>query len=234
NLQIKNGNENDKFYWIYYASNGYVYFNNGSYDGCDCKRYGNYVEFKIPFGTVMNIYPGTPLSSVRVSIQDSANDWINVGELTGSYNVTDTFYVYSAERSVYLNENDTFTINSECSLENASYEWYKNNEIIENAVNKSYTIENASTENIGTYSVKITSENGTERIVDICNIIDVFDTKLIGDVNSDGAVNSADAVMLQKWLVRSGEITDINAADVCSDAKINVFDLCALKHMINE
>ena len=53
-----------------------------------------------------------------------------------------------------------------------------------------------------------------------------------GDTNSDGIVNTADAVMLQKWLVRSGEITDINAADVCSDAKINVFDLCALKHMI--
>ncbi|MBQ3565647.1 MAG: leucine-rich repeat protein [Oscillospiraceae bacterium] len=53
-----------------------------------------------------------------------------------------------------------------------------------------------------------------------------------GDTNSDGIVNTADAVMLQKWLVRSDEITDINAADVCSDAKINVFDLCALKHMI--
>ncbi len=231
NLQIKNGNENDKFYWIYYASNGYVYFNNGSYDGCECKRFGNYVEFKIPFGTVMNIYPNTFLSSVRVSIQDSANDWINVGELTGSYNVTDTFYVYSTSRSVYLKENDTFTINTECSLENASYEWCKNNEIIENAVSKSYTIENASSEDIATYSVKITSQSGIERIIDICNVIDVFDTELIGDVNSDGVVNTADAVMLQKWLVGAGEITDIDVADICKDNKINVFDLCALKHI---
>ena len=46
NLQIKNGDENNKFYWIYYASNGFVYFNNGSYDGCECKRSGNYVEYR--------------------------------------------------------------------------------------------------------------------------------------------------------------------------------------------
>ncbi len=56
---------------------------------------------------------------------------------------------------------------------------------------------------------------------------------LTGDVNSDGIVNTADAVMLQKWLVRSGEITDINAADICCDKKINVFDLCALKRILN-
>ena len=33
NLRVENA-ETDRAYWIYFASNGYVYFNNGSHDGC--------------------------------------------------------------------------------------------------------------------------------------------------------------------------------------------------------
>ena len=56
---------------------------------------------------------------------------------------------------------------------------------------------------------------------------------LMGDVNLDGAVTVADAVMLQKWLVRqSDELTCWRHADICSDTRINAADLSLLKQML--
>ncbi len=55
---------------------------------------------------------------------------------------------------------------------------------------------------------------------------------IIGDVNADGKFTIADAVMLQKWLLGSGEITDIDAGDLCADGLINIFDLNVMKNML--
>lgn len=232
NLQIKNADENNKFYWIYYASNGFVYFNNGSYDGCECKRTGNYVEFKIPFGTVMNIYPNTTLSSVRVSIQDSANDWINVGELTAeNYTVSDTFDIYSVCRNVTLNKDDFFAVTAECSLENASYQWFKDGEIIQDETYKTYTITNADTEDIGKYTVQITSESGTIKTAEICNILSVIDDKY--DVNKDRQVNIDDISCLSDFLLKISEGNTEYDYDVNDDNKINIFDFVILKRELS-
>ena len=45
-----------------------------------------------------------------------------------------------------------------------------------------------------------------------------------GDVNADGTFNVADAVALQKWLLRVPDITlaDWKAADLCSDNRLDV------------
>lgn len=52
-----------------------------------------------------------------------------------------------------------------------------------------------------------------------------------GDINSDGELNIADAVLLQKWLlnVADTKLTDWNRADLCRDGILNAFDLCLLK-----
>ena len=52
-----------------------------------------------------------------------------------------------------------------------------------------------------------------------------------GDINSDGELNIADAVLLQKWLlnVADTKLTDWNRADLCRDGILNVFDLCLQK-----
>ena len=55
-----------------------------------------------------------------------------------------------------------------------------------------------------------------------------------GDANADGAFDTADAVMLQKWLVGKGDLTDWKASDLYEDDTINVFDLCLMKKMIKE
>lgn len=57
--------------------------------------------------------------------------------------------------------------------------------------------------------------------------------KIIGDVNADKKFNIADVVMLQKWLVGAGELTDGDAADLSLDGKINVFDLVYIKRLIS-
>lgn len=57
---------------------------------------------------------------------------------------------------------------------------------------------------------------------------------LSGDANNDGKVSIADAVMLQKWLLGSGELTCWYSVDLCKDERIDVFDLCLLRRMLIE
>lgn len=232
NLQIKNASEDNKFYWIYYASNGYVYFNNGSYDGCTCNRSGNYVEFRIPFGRVMNIEPGTVLSSVRVSIQDSADSWVVTGELTsGEYTVEDSFAVYTAKKTVSAVSGKNISMGVETSLENAEYQWYHDGKIISGANDKSYFAEAVSPEDEGLYTVKITSSGGVVREAEICQIEKVYVTAGTGDINGDGAVNIADAVTLQSYLLRRLERRDIfdDLSDITGDESTDIFDMIALR-----
>jgi len=58
----------------------------------------------------------------------------------------------------------------------------------------------------------------------------------MGDVNNDGNITIADAVLLQKWLLSVPNTTLPNwkAADLCKDERLNVFDLCLLKRMLIE
>lgn len=55
-----------------------------------------------------------------------------------------------------------------------------------------------------------------------------------GDVNSDGLFNAADVVMLQKWLLGVGDITNWKYGDLCEDNVLNVYDLCLMKRMLIE
>ncbi len=59
----------------------------------------------------------------------------------------------------------------------------------------------------------------------------VEDEIIQGDVNADGDFNVADVVMLQKWLIcsQNATLTDWQAADMCDDDIIDVFDLCLVK-----
>lgn len=69
-----------------------------------------------------------------------------------------------------------------------------------------------------------------------CNIaeIELYGTPSLakGDVNSDGSVDTADIVMLQRYLF--GKITEINmeAADLCKDDKLNGYDMILLRRLV--
>lgn len=60
---------------------------------------------------------------------------------------------------------------------------------------------------------------------------EVVHTPLGGDANTDWAVSRHDAVLLQKWLLASGDAQYIDgeAADMNQDGTLNAIDLCLMK-----
>lgn len=56
-------------------------------------------------------------------------------------------------------------------------------------------------------------------------------TYVKGDVNGDGILGIADVVLLQKWLlaVPDTHLSQWQAADLCKDDRLDVFDLCLMK-----
>lgn len=52
-----------------------------------------------------------------------------------------------------------------------------------------------------------------------------------GDINGDGEFNISDVVLLQKWLlaVANTELKNWQAADLCKDDILDVFDLCMMR-----
>jgi arabinan endo-1,5-alpha-L-arabinosidase len=57
---------------------------------------------------------------------------------------------------------------------------------------------------------------------------------VIGDVNADGVFNVADVVMMQKYLLDSGNLTDWRAGDLYEDNIIDAMDLCFMKRMLTK
>ncbi len=55
---------------------------------------------------------------------------------------------------------------------------------------------------------------------------------ILGDVNADGVFDLADVVMMQKYLLGMGSLTDWDAGDLCMYGTINVLDLCFMKQML--
>ncbi len=56
--------------------------------------------------------------------------------------------------------------------------------------------------------------------------------KVIGDVNTDGKFDIADLVMLERFLLKAGELTDWNAGDLCSDGRIDTYDMISMRQLL--
>lgn len=54
---------------------------------------------------------------------------------------------------------------------------------------------------------------------------------VLGDVNADGTFDLTDIVMMQKYLLRAGGLTDWKAGDLHEDGVIDVFDLAKMKRL---
>lgn len=55
---------------------------------------------------------------------------------------------------------------------------------------------------------------------------------LMGDADNNGTFGLSDVVMLQKWLLRAGTLTNWKAADLNKDNVIDVFDLALMKRAL--
>ena len=183
-------------YWIYYASNGYVYFNHDGRSGDSCKHVGNTVEFTIPL-EMMGLSAGTEIQQVRLFLQDSANDWALLGEVNSeACTVPAGFRVYSGRTDVKLTEGESYTAAPVTLVKDAQYQWYLDGEAIEGATGETYVINGKE----GTYSVKITAPDGAERTVDTVRVTEVRISDLLyGDANVDGKVDLQDAVAILQY-----------------------------------
>ena len=56
-----------------------------------------------------------------------------------------------------------------------------------------------------------------------------------GDINGDGEVNVADAVILQKYLLgyKNIEMKDWKTADICEDSRLDVFDMIGMRKLLS-
>ncbi|MBR4101246.1 MAG: glycoside hydrolase family 9 protein [Oscillospiraceae bacterium] len=52
-----------------------------------------------------------------------------------------------------------------------------------------------------------------------------------GDANADGEFTVVDIIMVQRYLLGAGELTNAANCDLCEDGKINAFDLAAMKKL---
>jgi hypothetical protein len=225
--------DNNTSYWIYYASNGYVYFNHGTPEGCLQKHTAHSVEFRIPLGDVMGLQLGTALTNVRFFLQDSANDWKLLSDVKAAeYKLTGDFPVYSAPCTVSLMVGGSFPLSVFADVTEPQYQWYHNDEKISGAISSDYTIPAANTETVGQYSVEITSASGTIKRVTICEVLAVYPA-LPGDFNSDGKFNHEDAVALAQYLLAQ-ELQTVNpsAGDFNADGKLTGVDLTLMKRAL--
>ena len=188
--------EDGESYWLYYASNGYVYFNHEGRSGDSCKHTGRTVEFTLPLA-MLGLEPGTDIKQIRLFLQDSAHDWEVLGEVNSEpCKVPADFRVFTGCTDIILGEGDTYTAEPLVTLEGAKYQWYRDGEPAEGADGKHYTLSGA-----GTYSVKITAPNGAERTVDMVRVRMTGEQKpTYGDVNTDGKVTVSDAVAILQYI----------------------------------
>ena len=233
NLRIEN-NETNRSYWIYFANNGYVYFNNGSHDGCLCKWNGDIIEFRIPLGSTMDLAPGTSLKSVRIFLQDSANEWIVKGDATAAECVVPSDFVsYSAGTDIRLNKGDKYTLEALTLLDSPSYQWYHNGNIIDNADNQEYTFTANDSSSEGEYSVKITSASGVIKEIVLCNLLEIK-SSIAGDINNDNEIGIADLLLMQKYILGTEDFTqdEFHKADLDNDGLVNAFDVVLIRKIL--
>ena len=87
----------------------------------------------------------------------------------------------------------------------------------------------------GNCQIIVTKKN--EEISDAASFAVSYGAPVVkGDVNSDGELNIADAVLLQKWLLAFPDtnLPDWNRADLYRDGRLDVFDLCLMKRALIE
>ena len=202
NISFDDPAEENEHYWLYYASNGFIYFNHDSYEGCDCKWKDGLVEFRLPL-KLFGISAGTVIKNLRVFLQDSGNEWKLLGDTrVPECTVPAGITVYTAEKDIRLDEGKPFSVQVRTPAEGAVYQWFKDGVPVDGAAEHEYFIESASPEDTGAYSVRITLSDGTSQTVPIANILEVVEEKplssLKGDSNCDGEVNMADAVLIMQ------------------------------------
>ena len=92
----------------------------------------------------------------------------------------------------------------------------------------------AGTVSVEKFDITVTYNDGTVVKYTPNGIAAPEKTHLKGDVNGDNVFSISDVVMLQQWLIGTRYIwvADLNAADLNSDGRIDIFDLCEMRKAV--
>ena len=232
NLHLKN-QTNGENYWIYFASNGYIYFNHGEPAGILQKHSNGLIEFQIPFGDVMGLKPGVTISDVRYALQDSANEWTVLSDVTAKEPLTleESITVYNTMQTVSLMQGASAAMLVLCDVpsEGTAFQWYHDGKAIPDATENSYAVINADAASAGIYSVTITKQSGASRSVDICQVKQVFEGVLHGDADGNGYVDRKDLALLRDYLLtKQTALKKPESADLNRDGMLTAADLSLL------
>ncbi len=150
------------------------------------------------------------------------------------YNSAPTYSKLVADKTIIsIGEEITFTASSDLGnvywigIDNESERY-----ITKEMINKQLTL---TFDKAGSYSAYVTSSNSLGGKDSTCIYFTVYDSnQLQGDINADGEIDKDDVVILQKWLLGSGEMTNWQTADLCQDGIIDVYDLIMLRKLISD
>ncbi|MDE5753397.1 MAG: DUF4832 domain-containing protein [Oscillospiraceae bacterium] len=235
NLQFNYGEENER-YWIYYQSNGFVYFNHEDYAGCQCKWSDDMVEFRIPLAT-FGASGATELNlkNLRIFMQDSGNEWKLMSDVTvPEHTVLPDFSILTAYQNISLNPGETYsyTVIPDLAEDTTTYQWQKDHKTIQNATAPTLTLENITEKDAGSYSVTVTSKSGISKTVIAFDLHVTGQALVKGDANADGTCDILDLITLQKWLLCQGGLPAWKNADLDNDNKITIYDFVLVKQLL--
>ena len=86
------------------------------------------------------------------------------------------------------------------------------------------------------YYFEITFDGSGKVNIGNLSLVDITPRELViqGDVNDDGQYDLSDFVLFQKWLLGSStaRLDNWEAADLCKDNRLDVFDLCLMRRRL--
>ena len=187
------------------------------------------------FRTMTFVNGGDGTYTITYNTANTLSNTASTFYLKGSFNNQDDTDIFQK-----TNNTDVITLTRELSAGKYTFrlydlgtdKWYgKNNTAIADTTNRLVLVNagdacplNATG---GIYEFKY--EISTNRL----SIYSANDART-GDCNGDGNFDVADIVLLQKWLlaVPNTHLADWKAADLCEDGRLNIFDLCMMKHLL--
>ncbi len=187
------------------------------------------------FRTMTFVNGGDGTYTITYNTANTLSNTASTFYLKGSFNNQDDTDVFQK-----TDNTDVITLTRELSAGKYTFrlydlgtdKWYgKNNTAIADTTNRLVLVNagDACTLNAtgGIYEFKY--EISTNRL----SIYSANDVRT-GDCNGDGNFDVADIVLLQKWLlaVPNTHLADWKAADLCEDGRLNIFDLCMMKHLL--
>lgn len=90
---------------------------------------------------------------------------------------------------------------------------------------------------LGTYVYKVEAEDESGKVYPLIGIsFMVVQPVYHGDINGDGGINISDGVLLQKYILGKGYLSDVQlkCADLTNDDYVDVFDMIVLRKKLTE